>query len=713
MSKRIKLLSALLIIFTVCCASSFYACSKSGVLNAPQDLKIENDILFWKEVDSANGYLVTINGKDYQTDDNQLDIFEITKNYEDYTITVTALGDYSETYDSNRSSAINYTVCYPTGLTFEENAQGTAYKIQSADTESLSEKLVIPSVINGKPITEIADNAFKECNNIITVIIPDTITDIGQYAFKECARLTRVKLSDEIDAIKNGCFDGCKNLKDVILPYFLNEIQINAFANCESLTEINFPTNLSKINGNAFAGCNSLTQVYIPKNVTTLGSAFSSCENLSKVIVDEDNKTYKCDGNCILKQGGTDVLYGFGSNCTIPDYATAINDYCFSYNTALTSIKVPSSIEKIGKNAFSYCKNLASIELNVGLKKIGIPNISAPNQIFFGCEKLKSINIPSSVEYITGDLASGADNLEIITVDKDNKYYKSSNNTIISKNYNEVVAGCKTSVIPEYVESIGEYAFSNSPIEEITLPQNLIKIKKSAFSDAKLKLVKIPDSVTVIEETAFACCEDLTEALLSNTLTEIGAGAFYFCTSLSYIAIPKSVKTIGERAFYHNDYSFSITLPREVETIGTGAFWTATVYTDAEKDNENWYYTEAYPPIEGISYTWYEDSHVYYGCVFDYENNTPYISRFTKTCKNYTEGAASIPYRHGYEFAGWDTAETATNVIVEKKLITFKIAFTNFTVTYMATFDLQEDAYVNLPYGTYLYAVWTKVSTED
>lgn len=121
-------------------------------------------------------------------------------------------------------------------------------------------------------------------------------------------------------------------------------------------------------------------------------------------------------------------------------------------------------------------------------------------------------------------------------------------------------------VLPTDVISIGNGAFAIHSLKDVSLPASLTSIKESAFEGASLGRIDIPDNVTIIGKLAFSCCRELTEVKFSpnsklrriesvmggdgigNTVTD---GAFNCCSSLKRFEIPASVSVIGAGTFYN------------------------------------------------------------------------------------------------------------------------------------------------------------------
>ena len=179
---------------------------------------------------------------------------------------------------------------------------------------------------------------------------------------------------------------------------------------------------------------------------------------------------------------------------------TSIGSHAFSASSALTSITIPNSVTSIGQSAFKGCSGLTSVTIPNSVKTIG-------DRLFADCAGLTEINVESG-----------------------NSVYDSRDNcnAIIETSTNTLIEGCKSTIIPNSITCIGDYAF---------------------YCRSGLKSITIPNSVTSIGGGAFMYCAGLTSITIPNSVTSIGQSAFSGCTGLISITIPNSVKTIGDRSF--------------------------------------------------------------------------------------------------------------------------------------------------------------------
>ena len=182
--------------------------------------------------------------------------------------------------------------------------------------------VVVPSVIDGKPVSEILGSAFSGNDFIESVYLPDTLYKINPSSFKLCLKLKSVRLPSGLYSIGSEAFYLCKGLTKIDLPSTLVKIDGKAFSGCTALKDIILPESLTSLGQEAFADCQSLEYIEIPKNITDWGYfAFKNC-GLTELVVHKD-----------LKKLGVCAFYN-----------------CYK----LESVTVSESTE-IGQNCFAEC----------------------------------------------------------------------------------------------------------------------------------------------------------------------------------------------------------------------------------------------------------------------------------------------------------------------------------------------------------------------
>ena len=338
-------------------------------------------------------------------------------------------------------------------------------------------------------VTTIGEAAFANCRFLESITIPEGVTQIRESAFSGCIELKSISLPQSLEDIEDGAFGGCESLQSIVIPKNVGFIGKCLFRYCNQLVSITVEKGnkrydsrqncnaiietesnklvvtcagtrliegIEEIGREAFYGV-PLYELHIPKSVTSAEQwAFSGCDNLKSITVDEDNPAYTspAGSNVLLTKDGKTLIKG----CP-------------------TSV-IPQGITTIGEGAFSGVNFTNScLYLPEGLKIIG-------HQAFYGCTNLYQVIVPSSVEYIRENAFASCPDLNIALLKGGGK-------------------------------SLGPYAFAGCKrLGIIQLPEGMTTIKDGAFSGCtNLYGIGLPSSLQEVGRNAFKDCPCEEEVL--------------------------------------------------------------------------------------------------------------------------------------------------------------------------------------------------------
>ena len=439
--------------------------TQENILGTVDGIKLNHSLLTLGFLETQQLVLTLSQGNDVCTIDNPLwaaDDDSVAALRSDGKITGKHNGTMNVTaYFGGMSASCTVTVSFDVDTT--DKIQYLDYEIKNGEVtitdcdESITGELIIPSEIEGYPVTRIGSdhNFFHNCAGLTSINVPASVTCIPMNVFLNCTGLTRIDVDENntvydsrnncnaiIETATNTLISGCKN---TVIPDSVTIIGDDAFWGCTGLTNINIPNSVKAIYDFAFAECIGLTSVRIPNSVSCISLGAFACTGLK--------------------------------NITIPDSMTYIYDSVFAFCTGLTSITIPDSVTSIGWRTFEGCTNLTSIT---------IPNsvTSLEDVAFVDCTGLTSITIPDSVTSIGINAFMGCTGLTSIVVDENNTVYDSRDNcnAIIETATNKLISGCKNTVIPDSLTSIGSSAFSGcTGLTSITVPDSVTSIGRYAF----------------------------------------------------------------------------------------------------------------------------------------------------------------------------------------------------------------------------------------
>ena len=284
---------------------------------------------------------------------------------------------------------------YPLNVTIDENGNASNGGLFGAiDDENFYLDYIKYTVLDGHLVVSDYDKAyFKGAAKIVA-----TITYKGKtYEVKEIG-----KYDYDYEAFRD-----CQKLTSVTIPNTVTSIGGYAFYNCSELTSVTLPNSVTTIGDEAFFYCPALTSITIPKSVTSMGEVpFGSCSALTSIKVESGNPKYDSRNNCnAIIETETNILTTGCQNTTIPNSVTILGFYAFVYCTGLTSITIPNSVTAIEAGTFYACEALTSITLPESLTRIGYV-------AFRECKSLTDITIPKSVTRIEAEAFADCTKLE-------------------------------------------------------------------------------------------------------------------------------------------------------------------------------------------------------------------------------------------------------------------------------------------------------------
>ncbi len=347
----------------------------------------------------------------------------------------------------------------------------------------------LTNVVIPDSVEYLGNQAFYYCSSLSAVTLPSGITRVRNDVFNNCRSLTSIALPETVERIGEAAFYA-SGLQEIDIPSGVTRIDKSAFKNCSALTSVTInaitpPT----LRANAFDNTNNCP-IYVPcesvddykaasgwstyaSRITSLACPVSVklyfydaapttiyCPELSGQIKysdigndldapltgDSGNSITQAEiGDCVTELFATfyycprlsRVTFSSGSTLTglteylRPGYGTY---GVFQGCTGLTSITLPNSLDRIGRNCFNGCTSLSSVTIPNSVTEIGesaftnctslrCEYINLPDNlteikghVFENCTSFTSIVIPSTIDTIGNSAFWGCSSLSSITV---------------------------------------------------------------------------------------------------------------------------------------------------------------------------------------------------------------------------------------------------------------------------------------------------------
>lgn len=517
--------------------------------------------------------------------------------------------------------------------------------------------LKTPSFPTNTTFTKIGQHAFQNCSgsNFTSITIPRYITICGDAAFSGCSHLTSItwnaanctktNTSQNITQSFSPFWDSSSTLRKQITSFtfgsYVTNIPQYLCYNMSNLKKIVIPASVIDIGNSAFSGCTNLVEVFVqPTSVPEVGTSVFPAGTNIVVPTAALETSYKSSWTAYSSQISTTIGGSCGTNATWSlNLATgvmtiggtgAMDDYSSSpygpwytnYRSYITSLVVEDGITRIGKNAFYNSGQLTSVKLPASLTSVG-------QYGFQSCTKITYVNFLGTVDDwcgITFDNSYGNPvyvNAKGLHINGNKLTSATITKKIIKANvfYNDTTL--KSVTLTTNVDSIGDYAFSSSKVQNVnyegTIDQwcqigfatsssnpiyaakglniggsplteatiTLNKIKPNAlYNDTLLTVLNMPVNVTKIGSNAFNGCSKINRINYGGTVDQwcginfenmqsnpiFASSAALYLQGEHLTAATITAETINAYSFYKYTDLVSLSLSKDVRTIGRYAF---------------------------------------------------------------------------------------------------------------------------------------------
>lgn len=458
------------------------------------------------------------------------------------------------------------------GLIYAMNGDNTEAIITGVHDYTFGD-LVIPEMMNNRPVTTIAENAFRNKSGITSISLPASVTTIESQAFANCSDLTAINVDANnesymsVDGVlfsKDGktlvAYPAGKTDADYSIPAGVEDITSYAFEDTQ-LTSINLPASF-------------------PYNASFY-NAFYGANNLESLTVDANHTHIKAVNGVLFSDDETNLIYcprGKAGHYTVPSTVTYILDQAFADCSKLTGVTLNDGLQSIEMYAFARCTGLTSISIPEGITNIymctfmncsGLKTVSLPttlnyiDQFAFANTGLISLTLPSNIEHIGSNAFADCEDIGEITCKA--TVVPTTDADAFKDVPSDIPGYVPAGSISAYQIAIGWNRFTN--IQAITDPNLYITYTYNdndhtatvtGVSQQYSGALVIPGTVTynntiytvtAIANHAFEYNTVLTSVDIAHTVETIGEYAFLSCTSLTDLIIGRNVKTIGKYAF--------------------------------------------------------------------------------------------------------------------------------------------------------------------
>ncbi len=336
------------------------------------------------------------------------------------------------------------------------------------------------AAFTGEGLEALGDNVFEGCNALISIVLADGIVNMGSYTFYNCVELKEVTMPS-LGTLGDYTFFGANKLEKVTFGNKAKTTGNYTFARTP-VTTVTLGGEVASLGYGLFYDCRQLESVTLPVGARTIdGLAFYGCRKLTEVV-------------------GIDRVRVFGEGAF--------------YGTALTELTLTAA-EEIGRMAFAT-ENGSKANYSV----ISIPAVKAIDAQAFYNSQITTIALPASLEKLGYAAFASSNKLATVTVDEENPYFFVEDNVLYrytKDNEFELVfyptarvaageEGSRSYEVKEGTTRILAYAFfelNDGVVDSVLLPYSVNAIGDNAFFASGIKEYTFESIVAPVLETSY------------------------------------------------------------------------------------------------------------------------------------------------------------------------------------------------------------------
>ena len=312
--------------------------------------------------------------------------------------------------------------------------------------------------------TTVADGAFRSCEALREIELPDSVKHIGDEAFAYCSALAAFRFPAALESMGTRTFFKCESLESAILPDGVYSPGVGVFSECTQLRTAKLPKSANFFT-DYFSGCTKLEKIDIPNGVQAIGSdAFRACLALREV--------------------------------TLPETLEYIEISAFKDCSALKWIVLPEHLREIQQTAFEGCTSLSEVILPADFRNIGL-------DAFAGTQLVRRLHEENGAFAVFNHILIGydGDTAEVVIPDGVERVAASFVYDLVNPPETPITS----LIFPDSVTEIDRYALQKcSELRELTLGDGIRTIPADFLVNCrKLETVSLGRGLTYIAPQVF------------------------------------------------------------------------------------------------------------------------------------------------------------------------------------------------------------------